>query len=125
MKIFFIGVCGTATGNVAILMKKLGHDVLGSDRGMYEPMKSALANAGVAAYENWDAKKLEAFAPDLVVVGNAISRMNPELEFVLSHPQYAFSAFVRVLSSAEPTARLRQPPPPHTCSKTQARTRAG
>ena len=50
MKIFFIGVCGTATGNVAILMKKLGHDVLGSDRGMYEPMKSALANAGVAAY---------------------------------------------------------------------------
>ena len=71
MKIFFIGVCGTATGNVAILMKKLGHDVLGSDRGMYEPMKSALANAGVAAYENWDAKKLEAFAPDLVVVGNA------------------------------------------------------
>lgn len=92
MKIFFIGVCGTATGNVAILMKKLGHDVLGSDRGMYEPMKSALANAGVAAYENWDAKKLEAFAPDLVVVGNAISRMNPELEFVLSHPQYAYTS---------------------------------
>lgn len=38
-------------GNVAILMKKLGHDVLGSDKGMYDPMKSALAAAGVRSYE--------------------------------------------------------------------------
>lgn len=92
MKIFFIGICGTATGNIAILMKKLGHSVLGSDRGMYEPMKSALAKAGVDAYENWDAQKLANFAPDLVIIGNAISRMNPELEFVLSHPQYAYTS---------------------------------
>ena len=80
MKIYFIGICGTATGNVAILMKRLGHSVCGSDTGMYEPMKSALANAHVDAREGWNPKNLEDFAPDLVVVGNAISRMNPELE---------------------------------------------
>ena len=46
MKIYFIGICGTATGNVAILTKRLGHEVMGSDSGMYEPMKGALAKAG-------------------------------------------------------------------------------
>lgn len=88
MKIFFIGVCGTATGNVAILMKRLGHDVLGSDTGMYEPMKSALAAAGLETKEGWNPKRIEEFSPDLVVVGNAISRMNVELEYVLRSRKY-------------------------------------
>lgn len=92
MKIYFIGVCGTATGNVAILMKKLGHEVLGSDRGMYEPMKSALADAGVDAREGWEPRRIEDFSPDLVVVGNAVSRMNPELECVLSRPGLAYTS---------------------------------
>lgn len=89
MKIFFVGVCGTAMGNVAILMKKLGHDVLGSDKGMYDPMKSALAAAGVRSYEGWSARNLEEFSPDIVVIGNAISRMNPEVEYVLANPSIA------------------------------------
>ncbi len=88
MKIYFIGICGTATGNVAILMKRLGHSVRGSDTGMYEPMKSALATAQVDAREGWNAKNLEEFNPDIVVVGNAISRMNPELEFMLAARKY-------------------------------------
>ena len=92
MKIYFIGICGTATGNVAILMKRLGHTVCGSDTGMYEPMKSALANAGVDAREGWNPKNLEEFAPDIVVVGNAISRMNPELEFMLSARKYKYTS---------------------------------
>jgi len=92
MKIYFIGICGTATGNVAILMKRLGHDVCGSDTGMYEPMKSALANAQVKAEEGWNPERLDLFAPDLVVVGNAISRMNPELEFVLSTQKYEYTS---------------------------------
>ncbi len=91
MKIFFIGICGTATGNVAILMQRLGYTVSGSDTGMYEPMKSALAGAGVAAHEGWSPERLAAFNPDLVVVGNAISRMNPELEFVLAN-QYDYTS---------------------------------
>ena len=92
MKIYFIGICGTATGNVAILMKRLGHTVCGSDTGMYEPMKSALANAGVDAREGWNPKNLEEFSPDIVVVGNAISRMNVELEFMLASRKYKYTS---------------------------------
>lgn len=92
MKIYFIGICGTATGNVAILMKRLGHTVLGSDTGMYEPMKSALANAHVETREGWNPKNIEEFAPDLVIVGNAISRMNPELEFMLAARKYKYTS---------------------------------
>ncbi len=92
MKIYFIGICGTATGNVAILMKRLGHSVCGSDTGMYEPMKSALANAGVDAREGWNPKNLQDFNPDIVVVGNAISRMNPELEFMLAERKYKYTS---------------------------------
>ncbi len=92
MKIFFVGVCGTAMGNVAILMKKLGHDVLGSDKGMYDPMKSALAAAGVRSYEGWSARNLEEFSPDIVVIGNAVSRMNPEVEYVLANPSIAYTS---------------------------------
>ena len=92
MKIYFIGICGTATGNVAILTKRLGHEVMGSDSGMYEPMKGALANAGVDAREGWSPVRLDSFCPDLVVVGNAISRMNAELEFVLSCGKYEYTS---------------------------------
>ena len=53
MKIFFIGICGTAVGNVAILTKRLGHTVKGSDTGMYEPMKGALERAQIDACEGW------------------------------------------------------------------------
>lgn len=92
MKIFFIGICGTAVGNVAILTKRLGHTVKGSDTGMYEPMKGALERAQIDACEGWSPERLDAFKPDLVVVGNAISRMNPELEFVLSSRKYRYTS---------------------------------
>ena len=99
MKIYFIGICGTATGNVAILMKRLGHTVMGSDNGMYEPMKSALLNANVDAQEGWNAERLDAFNPDLVVVGNAISRMNTELEFVLASRKYTYTSLPELIGS--------------------------
>ena len=92
MKIYFIGICGTATGNVAILMKRLGHSVLGSDSGIYEPMKGALAEAGIEIRTGWKPKNLEDFNPDIVVVGNAISRMNPELEFMLAARKYEYTS---------------------------------
>jgi len=83
VKIYFIGICGTATGNVAILLKSAGHDVRGSDKGIYEPMKSALENAGIACIQGWDYKNIADFKPDAIVVGNAISRLNAELEGAL------------------------------------------
>ena len=97
MKIYFIGICGTATGNVAILMKRLGHKVSGSDAGMYDPMKTALRDAGLSANEGWNPKNLECFCPDLVVVGNSISRMNPELEFVLASRKYDYTSLPELI----------------------------
>ena len=117
MKIYFIGICGTATGNVAILMKKLGHEVLGSDRGMYEPMKSALASTGVAAREGWEPGRIGDFSPDLVVVGNAVSRMNPELEYVLARPELAYTSLPALVGE-----RLIDPRPSLVVSGTHGKT---
>ena len=117
MKIYFIGICGTATGNVAILMKKLGHEVLGSDRGMYEPMKSALASTGVAAREGWEPGRIGDFSPDLVVVGNAVSRMNPELEYVLARPELAYTSLPALVGE-----RLIGPRPSLVVSGTHGKT---
>ncbi len=99
MKIYFIGICGTATGNVAILLKNLGNEVCGSDSGIYEPMKSALANANIDCLQGWAKTNLENFAPDLIVVGNAISRMNPELEFALEVQKYKMMSLPEVISA--------------------------
>ncbi len=97
MKVYFIGVCGTAMGNAAILLKRLGHSVRGSDTGVYEPMKSALANAGIEIDAGWNPSNIETFAPDLCVIGNAISRMNPELEFVLANPRYKYTSLAALI----------------------------
>jgi UDP-N-acetylmuramate: L-alanyl-gamma-D-glutamyl-meso-diaminopimelate ligase len=82
-KIYFIGICGTAMGNVALLMRSLGHDVCGADTGVYPPMCEMLRDAGVEILEGWDAARLAALAPDLVVIGNAVSRGHPEVEWLL------------------------------------------
>jgi len=83
MKIYFLGICGTAMGNVAVLMQRAGHVVGGSDVGMYPPMSTVLAKAGVEIFESWDESNLVNFGPDLVVIGNAVSRENPEVEYLL------------------------------------------
>ena len=82
MNIHLIGVCGTAMATLAALLKRRGHDVRGSDQGIYPPMDAFLEREGI--------RVLNGFRPEhitsdlsLVVVGNAISRGNPELEEVL------------------------------------------
>lgn len=83
MRIYFMGVCGTAMGNAALLMRALGHEVTGSDTGVYPPMSDHLRGAGVEILEGWDAARLAALKPDLVVVGNVASRGHPEVEWLL------------------------------------------
>ncbi len=83
MRIHFIGVGGTAMGSVAVACREQGHEVTGSDGPLYPPMSTVLDAAGIERYEGFDAQRLEEVAPDLVVVGNAISRGNAELEEVL------------------------------------------
>ncbi|WP_431023475.1 UDP-N-acetylmuramate:L-alanyl-gamma-D-glutamyl-meso-diaminopimelate ligase [Halomonas sp. H5] len=83
MHLHIIGICGTFMGSLALLARELGHDVSGSDANVYPPMSTQLAAAGIALREGYRAEHL-APAPDLVVIGNALSRGNPEVEAVLN-----------------------------------------
>jgi UDP-N-acetylmuramate: L-alanyl-gamma-D-glutamyl-meso-diaminopimelate ligase len=81
-RIHLIGVCGTAMGTLAAMLKRKGFDVRGSDHNVYPPMSDFLVAEGITLLQGFDAGHI---TPDLdqVVVGNAISRGNPELEEVL------------------------------------------
>ena len=81
-RIHLIGVCGTAMATLAALLKSKGHDVRGSDQNVYPPMSDFLQQQGIATLQGYSAEHIKADI-DLVVVGNAISRGNPELEEVL------------------------------------------
>lgn len=83
MHIHFIGVGGTAMGSVAVACRMQGHTVTGSDGPVYEPMRSVLDSAGIDRHEGFSGERLGELHPDLTVVGNAISRGNPELEYLL------------------------------------------
>jgi UDP-N-acetylmuramate: L-alanyl-gamma-D-glutamyl-meso-diaminopimelate ligase len=82
MTIHLIGICGTAMATLAAMLKRRGHDVRGSDHGVYPPMSDFLAAERIQAFDGYRAEQITADL-DLVVVGNAISRGNPELEEVL------------------------------------------
>jgi len=81
--IHLIGICGTAMASLAGMLRAQGHDVTGSDTAAYPPMSDQLRDLGIAIMEPFSAANLDP-RPDLVVVGNAISRGNPELERVLN-----------------------------------------
>jgi UDP-N-acetylmuramate: L-alanyl-gamma-D-glutamyl-meso-diaminopimelate ligase len=82
--IHFVGVCGTAMAAVASAMKEKGYEVTGSDQSVYPPMSTFLSGRGIEEMNGYAAPNL-AHKPDLVVIGNAISRGNPEAEHVLEH----------------------------------------
>ncbi len=84
MKIYFIGICGTAMGNGALLMRELGYEVAGSDENIYPPMSDLLHESGITIYSGFSAENIVAAAPDLVVIGNAMSRGNAEVEHTLN-----------------------------------------
>jgi UDP-N-acetylmuramate: L-alanyl-gamma-D-glutamyl-meso-diaminopimelate ligase len=81
-QIHLIGVCGTAMATLAAMLKRKGHDVQGSDQDMYPPMSDFLASEGIRTLVGYEAAHITGDL-DLVVVGNAISRGNPELEEAL------------------------------------------
>jgi UDP-N-acetylmuramate: L-alanyl-gamma-D-glutamyl-meso-diaminopimelate ligase len=83
MHIHILGICGTFMGGVAILARSLGMTVSGSDANVYPPMSDQLEAAGIVLQEGYLAGHLEP-APDLVVMGNAMSRGNPAVEYVLN-----------------------------------------
>ncbi len=82
MRIHILGIGGTFMGGLALLARASGFDVTGSDRGIYPPMSDQLRASGIALTEGYD--RLPQPAPDLVVIGNALSRGNPAVEEVLN-----------------------------------------
>ena len=98
MKIYFMGICGTAMGNAALLAKSNGHDITGSDSGIYPPMSDVLVEAGITISEGYDADRLASAAPDLVVIGNAMSRGNPEVEWLLETRQIRYTSLPALLA---------------------------
>lgn len=83
MHIHILGICGTFMGSLAVLARELGHTVTGSDHGVYPPMSTQLEAQGISLMEGYGPDNLEP-RPDLVLIGNALSRGNPEVEAVLN-----------------------------------------
>ncbi|WP_109125412.1 UDP-N-acetylmuramate:L-alanyl-gamma-D-glutamyl-meso-diaminopimelate ligase [Dyella sp. C11] len=82
MRLHILGICGTFMGGVAALARELGLTVEGSDANVYPPMSTQLEGLGIRLMDGYKAEYLKP-APDLVVVGNAMSRGNPAVEYML------------------------------------------
>ena len=83
-RVHILGICGTFMGGVALLARELGYEVTGSDANVYPPMSTMLETAGISVVEGYSSEHLKP-APDLVVIGNALSRGNEAVEHVLDH----------------------------------------
>ncbi len=83
MHIHILGICGTFMGGIAQLARQMGYTVSGSDSNVYPPMSTQLEQAGIEIKEGFHPTHLEP-EPDLVVIGNAMSRGNPLVELVLN-----------------------------------------
>ena len=112
--IHLIGICGTAMASLAGMLKQRGFHVTGSDAAAYPPMSDFLRELGIPVAQPFDAKNLDP-RPDLVVVGNAMSRGNVELEYLLdqripfcSLPQLLHDEFLRWQGSARRRRNSRQ-----------------
>ncbi len=100
-KIHLIGICGTGMGSLAILLQESGCSVRGSDRGVYPPMSALLQKKKIPILEGYRKENLD-WGPEMVVVGNVVSRSNPEARAVLdrglpykSFPQTLAEYFLR------------------------------
>src|SRR5665213_2622428 len=101
MHVHILGICGTFMGGVAALARACGHRVTGSDLNVYPPMSTQLSALGIELIEGYGAGQLE-LKPDVVVIGNVMSRGMPVIEAVLeralpytSGPQWLAQAVLR------------------------------
>jgi UDP-N-acetylmuramate: L-alanyl-gamma-D-glutamyl-meso-diaminopimelate ligase len=101
MHVHILGICGTFMGGLAALARAAGHRVTGSDRDVYPPMSTQLAALGIELTEGYGVEQLE-LKPDIIVVGNVMSRGMPVIEAVLerdlpyvSGPEWLASAVLR------------------------------
>lgn len=99
--IHLIGICGTGMASLASMLRDRGFDVTGSDEGVYPPMSDFLQRKNIPVFKGYHSRNLD-HNPDLVIVGNALSRGNAEIEHVLncrmpflSFPEALKSFFIR------------------------------
>ncbi len=83
MKIYILGICGTFMAGIALIARELGFDVEGSDARVYPPMSIQLSDAGIALHEGFQAESLPEDT-DVFIIGNAITRGNPQFEYILN-----------------------------------------
>jgi len=83
MKIHILGACGTFMGGVAMLARRAGHEVSGADQHTYPPMSTLLESEGIVLHDGYSEEPMHD-TPDLVIIGNALSRGNPAVEYVLN-----------------------------------------
>ncbi len=101
--IHIIGICGVATGALAVAFKQKGWKVTGSDKGFYPPVSTELEEAGVVFYPGWHPEKMEADLPDIVMIGGSgKSSVNPEMLLakeknipIYSYPEIIEKYFLR------------------------------
>lgn len=83
MHIHILGICGTFMGSLAVLAKALGYQVTGSDENVYPPMSTQLEAQGIELQQGYSIEHLQP-TPDLIIVGNAMKRGNPAIEYMLN-----------------------------------------
>ena len=113
----FTGICGTAMGAVAAAMKQRGFTVTGSDANVYPPMSDFLRGQGITLTEGYHEENIPADT-DVVIIGNAISRGNPEAEAALdrkllyhSLPEVMKEFFLRGKRNFVVSGTTARPPP--------------
>ncbi len=101
MKIYILGICGTFMAGIAQIARELGYEVAGSDANVYPPMSTQLEQAGIELHQGYDADALPEDC-DIFIVGNAITRGNPQFEAILerrlrytSGPQWLYEAVLQ------------------------------
>lgn len=101
-RVYLIGICGTAMASLAGMLQERGYTVAGSDEHVYPPMSTYLERLGIPVLEGYTKEHLETFRPDVVVVGNAAARTQPEAAATVeldlpytSMPEAIYQLFIR------------------------------
>ena len=82
--IHILGICGTFMGGIAMIAKQMGYHVTGSDTNVYPPMSTFLAENHIEIIPHFEPSQLQP-APDMIIVGNAMKRGNPSIEYMLEN----------------------------------------
>ncbi|MDX2507566.1 MAG: UDP-N-acetylmuramate:L-alanyl-gamma-D-glutamyl-meso-diaminopimelate ligase [Gammaproteobacteria bacterium] len=83
MHVHILGICGTFMGGIALLARANGHKVTGQDVNVYPPMSTQLEEQGIELIHGFEPHSIKHLSPDVIVIGNALSRGNPAVEYVL------------------------------------------